>query len=154
MTTTDLMQTFWTHAAFFGAVVVALAGWVCKVTAERIVRRETARIEKDAREHQDALVRRCDLYSRLATGLRVFSSQATEQAKQDLLTAYDQSCVWASESVIQQVGELLDVMARTHGDRSPEAEKERKEIYMACILAMRRDAGSPDSDFRFRFVNF
>lgn len=154
MTTSDVIQTFWTHAAILGAVVTALAGWMGKLTAERIVRRETARIEKESREHQDAIVRRRDLYSRLATGLRVFSSKATEEAKQDFLTAYDQSCVWASESVIQKIGELLDVLARTNGDKSAEAEKQRKDSYMACIIAMRRDAGFPESDFRFRFVSF
>lgn len=154
MSTTDLLQLFLTYAAIWGAAVAALAGWIGKVTAERIVRHETARIEKEAREHQDAIVRRRDLYSRLATGLRVFSTKATEEAKQEFLTAYDQSCVWASEPVIQKLGELLDVMICTHGDKCPEAEKQRKEIYTACILEMRRDAGFRESNFRFRFVNF
>lgn len=154
MTTSELLEMFWVHAAVFGAAIAALAGWIGKITAERIVGRETARIEKESREHQDAIVRRRDLYSRLATGLRVFSSKASDEAKQDFLTAYDQSCVWASESVIQKVGELLDVMTRTNGDKSADAEKERKEAYATCILEMRRDAGFPASDFRFRFINF
>lgn len=56
--------------------------------------------------------------------------------------------------MIQKVGELLDTMARTNGDKTPDAEKQRKEVYAACILEMRRDAGFPESDFRFRFVSF
>lgn len=154
MSAADLIQTFWAHAAIFGAVVTALAGWIGKLTADRIVRRETAKIEKESREYQDAILRRRDLYSRLASGLRVFSSKATEEAKRDFLTAYDQCCVWASEPVIQKVGEFLDIMTRTNGDINQEAERQRQDAYMSCILEMRRDAGFPASNFRFRFVRF
>ncbi len=89
--------------------------------------------------------------------MRVFheaAAPAGSKEKQEFLVAYDQSCVWASEAVIQKIGAFLDVMARWGKDRSDEAMREKKSAYADCILEMRRDVGFPESDFKFRFVTF
>jgi hypothetical protein len=157
MSAQEVIETLWGYAAVFGVAVVGLSAWVGRIVAERITLKARARIESEVREHMDALSRRRDVYSRLATGMRVFHQAtvpATAKDKQEFMAAYDQSCVWASESVIKSVGAFLDVMARSAYDQSPEAMKQKKDAYVACILEMRRDAGFPESDFQFRFVTF
>jgi len=153
----EVLKTLWPYAAAFATAVTGLSAWVGKIVAERIALKERARVEREAREHQDALSRRRDVYSRLATGMRVFHEAVvppTAKEKQELMAAYDQSCVWASEPVIEKLGMFLDVMARFSRDRSPEAMRQTKEAYAACILEMRRDVGFPNSSFQFRFVSF
>lgn len=131
---------------------MGLSAWVGGVIAARIARKETAHIQREAREHEDALIRRRDVYSRLATGMRVFgetSTLPTVADKQEFMKAYDQSCVWASETVVEKVGVFLDVMIQPGVTMD-----EKKAAYRECILQMRRDAGFPDSSFQFRFVKF
>jgi len=126
-------------AAFVGVVIAALI---------------TSALAAKSQKEFDALTRRREVYSRLATGMRVFVeapllSDANE--KREFLTAYDQSCVWASEPVIEKLVLFLDVMERFPTDSSPHAMRQKKAAYEACVLAMRRDSGFPNSDFRFRF---
>lgn len=156
-TAQEILETVWGYAAVFATAVIGLSAWVGRTVAERITLRERARIEREAREHQDALSRRRDVYSRLATSMRVFHEAAAPvgtKEKQEFLVAYDQSCVWASEAVLQKIGTFLDVMARWGNDRSDEAMRQKKSAYADCLLEMRRDSGFPESAFQFRFVTF
>jgi hypothetical protein len=155
--TREVIEVLLGYAAAWGFVVIGLSAWVGKVVAERIARKEKARIERDALEHSDALTRKRDVYSRLATAMRVFHTGAVPagaKEKQEFTAAYDQACVWASEAVIENMGVFLDTMTRYHRDSSADAMRQKKEAYAVCILAMRRDAGFPASEFQFRFVSF
>jgi hypothetical protein len=157
-------------AAFGGAtaVLTGLAIFVGRVAGTRVAQKQKAELDTKietlknevrvlSEERFDALTRRRDVYSRLATGMRVFVESVVPSGpkeRQEFLTAYDQACVWGSEAVVERIGTFLDVMTLFSQDRSPEGMQQKQDAYAACILEMRRDVGFPGSKFQFRFVTF
>ena len=105
----------------------------------------------------DALNRRRDVYSRLATALRVFvdsNKHPDEKEKKEFLKAYDEGCLWASEAVIQALGKLIDIMQLNSKAKGMVSQSDMRAAYTECVLAMRKDSGFPDSNFEYRFVTF
>jgi len=157
-------------AAFGGTTVVltGLAIFVGHILSNRIAQREKAELDGKietlkndvkalSEDKFDALTRRRDVYSRLATSMRVFVEAvvpAGPKEKQEFLAAYDQGCVWGSEPVVESVGLFLDALTRLSQKHTDESMKQVKEAYALCILEMRRDVGFPDSKFQFRFITF
>ncbi len=152
------------------AVVTVLAAYLGKLWATRTAARENAKLSVQLEkvkaelkvlieEQSDAMVRKREAYSKMATTMRVLikvhqgSSQDAQKAA--FLAAYDECSVWASEPVIHSLGLLFDLLVRKNASPPgaiPEAELQ--SAYQAAILAMRKDSGFPNSTFSYRFVSF
>lgn len=145
-------------AAFFGKL------WATSVTARQNTRlsEQLERVKADLKvltdEQSDAMVRKREAYSKMATTMRVLikAHDGATQAKQkaDFLEAYDQCCVWASEAVIDALGALFDLLVRRNAVPAAISETDVQAAYQAAILAMRRDSGFRQSTFLYRFVKF
>jgi len=80
------------------AIVFALSKWLGGVWANRILENERA---ASAREHE-LLVRRRNVYAKLAVSLRVFLRRHEHNApdnREQFLEAYDEASLWAPDSV-------------------------------------------------------
>ncbi len=94
-----------------GAVIVfALSKWLGGVWAARIL------LNEDAHKQQvfEALVRRRNIYTKLATSLRVLLKKHEHEGpdlREEFLRAYDEASVWAPDQVMNAVGNLLDKLA-------------------------------------------
>jgi prefoldin subunit 5 len=198
-------------ASLGGATVLlfALSSWLGKVWAARIMEHEKAELTRSierekaelfkfheahrsqlqelATERQDALNRRRDIYSELATRMRVLlkshvgSSSPEDEKREDekraFLAAYDRGYIWASETVIVAVRDLLETLEKksavdskitTLRKSSPAGsdelqplsaesstlDREARNLYQRCMLEMRKDAGFPISAAEYRVVSF
>lgn len=137
-----------------GAVLVfALAQWLGGIWAARIVERDKL---SGARE-QELLVRRRNVYGKLATSMRVFLSASVQKddgAQQGFLEAYDEAALWAPDGVMNAVGQLLDLIRKNTAQRGSVTENELQRAYAAAITAMRKDCGFPSTTFEYRLVSF
>ena len=134
------------------AIVFCLAKWLGGVWATRILESERA---STARE-QELLVRRRNVYAKLAVSLRALIGPPSEGQKADqaqFLAAYDESTLWASDDVLNAVGTLLDQLRANF--LTPEAHSQiaLKATYASCILAMRKDVGFKNTTFAYRLVS-
>jgi len=126
----------------------------------------------------DALNRKRDVYSRLATKMRILlranlDPKRQEEEKWAFLAAYDEGYIWASEAVVAAVRDLIATVERkSAADRklaltpvnapaytaiTAEAQAldaRAGSVYQACLLQMRRDCGFPESDAEYRVVSF
>lgn len=134
------------------AIVFALAKWLGGVWAGRILEHEKA---TSAREHE-LLVRRRNVYTKLALSMRVFlgsGAPSTEAKKTAFLEAYDEAALWASEEVIAEIGKFLDMQAEHASGRSVD-QAAMRAAFVHCIAVMRRDCGFPSSQYEHRVVAF
>jgi hypothetical protein len=135
------------------AIVAALARWMAGIWAGRILEQERATQVRET----ELLVRRRDVYSALATTLRVFLKtydNDSEGLRSRFLEAYDRASVWAPDSVMDVVGDLLDKIAENTSRPGTVSQGTLKEIYGNCISAMRKDSGFPATKYKYRVVNF
>lgn len=139
-----------------GAVIVgALSYWLGGIWAKRILATEDANRQREF----EALVRRRDVYSRLAVSLRVFLNGSKdpddqERPRREFITAYDEAAVWAPDPVMNAVGRLLDLTTKDEQGRLVSNEGDRKNAYIECMTEMRKDAGFPRTEFEYRVVSF
>lgn len=135
------------------ALVFALSKWIGGVWAAKIIENEKAKLTRE----QELLVRRRNVYAKLAVAMRVFlqsTNPATEIAKQAFLSVYDEAALWASEEVAKSLGQFLDThicSTRSPGSVDPETLQGQ---FVACITEMRRDCGFPSTQYRHRVVSF
>ena len=151
-----------------GVIVFALSSWLGKVWANRIADAERARfarelegykskLEELSGERRDALTRKRDVYAQVATSMRVFlatTHKASDAEKRDFLVAFDQATLWASEDVIEMLGHFLGQSARNSKEPGSVSNDEFKNAYRACLNAMRRDCGFPDTAFSYPVIVF
>jgi hypothetical protein len=143
-------------------VVIALSGWLAKITANRIAQQDRIRVDaelehlrtslaRDSATQLDALTRKREVYTRLAKALRVFVDSGTPSvdAQRAFLEAYDEACIWADEPVVISLEALLDA-----AQKQPIDQTRIKPAYASCITSMRRDAGHPQTRISYRFVRF
>ena len=108
-------------------------------------------------EHRDALTRKRDVYGSVATSMRVFLAggrQATDQKKGDFIIAFDQAYLWASEDVVDALEDFLQLSVRSTSEPGSVSNEEFKDGYRACLIAMRRDCGFPDTNLRYPVLSF
>jgi hypothetical protein len=135
------------------AVVFALSKYLGGVWASRILENERATL---TREHE-LLVRRRNIYSKLAQTLRVFlktSDPITREQRQDFLATYDEAALWAAEEVICSVGMFLDMNAKNTSAEGSVSSEALRAAYAHCITAMRKDSGFPKTEYVHRVVSF
>jgi hypothetical protein len=151
-----------------GVLVFALSSWLGKVWATRIADAERARFSRDlesyksdlqhlSEERRDALTRKRDVYGRVAASMRVFlagGQHATDAEKREFLVAFDQATLWASEEVATTLGHFLEQSTRGTAQPGSVSNDEFKNAYRACLIAMRRDCGFPDTKFHYPVVTF
>lgn len=158
MTFADLMSVVGAILLAFGGgavILVMLSRWLGGIWAKRILATEDANRQRDF----EALVRRRDIYSRLAVNLRVFLDGTTNpreqlELRQEFLKAYDEAAVWAPDNVMNALGLLLDLTVKNAQGQLTSAEPDRKKAYIECITQMRKDSGFPDTRFDYRVVGF
>jgi prefoldin subunit 5 len=128
-------------------------------------------------QRQDALNRKRDIYTELATRMRVLlktkvTPQQQEEGRWGLGAAYDKGYIWASESVVGAMHDLLaaleilsafDKRLKDSTTTSPDAvpamtaeslrlSAEARALYQRCMLEMRRDSGFEESAAVYRVV--
>lgn len=135
------------------AIVFALSKYLGGIWASRILEQERAGIARE----QEFLVRRRNIYAKLAQTLRVFLSStdpATPEERKAFLAAYDEAALWATEEVVAAVAVLLDMNAANAHVPGSVGMDAQKAAYAHCITAMRRDAGFPKTEYLHRVVSF
>ncbi len=161
-----------------------------KAELMRSIEREKAELAKFHEAHkselqelstqrQDALNRKRDVYTELATRMRVLLKASVSPEQQELdkrafLAAYDKGYIWAAEAVIAAIRDLIDVMEAKAGvdaqlkppvALSPDTitrgvadslrlDAEARTLYQRCMLAMRKDSGFDDSAAEYRVISF
>jgi hypothetical protein len=151
-----------------GLLVFALSSWLGKVWANRIADAERARFARElegyknelqrlSEERRDGLTRKRDIYAQVATSMRVFLAagrSASDAEKRDFLKAFDQAALWASEDVAKALGNFLAQSTRNANQPGSVSNDEFKDAYRACLNAMRRDCGFPDTTFNYPVITF
>lgn len=114
-------------------------------------------LKQIADEQRDALTRKRDIYARLATTMRVFlasAKSASETEKRDFLAAFDLAALWASEDVAAALASFLEHSVRNANHPGSVSNEEFKNAYRACVNAMRRDCGFPNTKFSYPVITF
>jgi hypothetical protein len=164
-----------------GAIILGLSAWLGKVWADRLMQSARAQHERalevlrtDLRrdteaelEHlrsslqgeMDVLLRRRQVYERIAVAMRVFlagGKPATEADKREFLAAYDTSMLWAPDSVVNAIGRFLDAnMASGRNPQNMDLQNAQKRAYTECLIEMRKDSGFPSTSVEtYRVVSF
>lgn len=135
------------------AIVFALSKHLANLWAQRTIENERA---SHARE-QELLIRRRNVYAKLAQTLRIFlksSDPAVSETKQAFLAAYDEAALWASEEVVEAVAALLDLNVRHCTDPTSIDQETYQAAFVRCITEMRRDSGFPRTAYQHRPVAF
>lgn len=135
------------------AIVFALSKWLGGVWANRILENERA---SSAREHE-LLIRRRNVYAKLAVSLRVFlrrQEQIAPDNREKFLEAYDEASLWAPDAVMNEIGQFLDLNRQNIETPGAVAQTTQQEAYASCINSMRRDCGFPNTAFTYRVVSF
>lgn len=137
-----------------------------------------SQLQELSTDRLDALNRKRDVYTQLATKMRVLlhADMTPEQQRQDtraFLAAYDQGYIWSSEPVIVAIRDLIETLEKKAAAdanamltpaNAPVAVEVRAtaqaldiragDLYRHCLLEMRRDSGFPDSAAEYRVVSF
>ena len=135
------------------AIVYALSKHLASLWAQRIIERDKDELSRQ----QELLIRRRNVYAKLAQSLRVFLASAiqpTEQDKRAFLAAYDEAALWASEEVVAAVAVLLDINVQRSLNTKPVSQEAYKAAFIHCITAMRQDSGFPGTEYQHRAVAF
>lgn len=162
---TTILTSAGATAIFLGAAVWLGRTWVDQQLKLR-TNQQLERARSDLQGEMDALVRRRDVYASLAHAMRVFQRNDEDedqekrlQRRRQFLRAYDEVCLWGSEPVVNQLGELLDIVrtdveAEANAIDSVQHDYRKIQAYQACMDAMRRDSGFPNTSFQYRVVDF
>ena len=87
--------------------------------------------------------------------MRVFlEDDPTGVRAREFCAAYDEASVWAPDSVMNPVGELIDLIKQKAAASEGVHSNELGIAFVRCIKAMRADSGFPDSSFEYRLVKF
>lgn len=135
------------------AIVYALSKHLADLWAQRTIEREKAELGRQ----QELLIRRRNVYAKLAQSLRIFlasSIQPTEPDKRAFLAAYDEAALWASEEVVAAVAFLLDINVQHSKDPTSVSQEQYKAAFIHCMTAMRKDSGFPNTEYHHRAVAF
>ena len=135
------------------AVVFALSKWLGGVWAGRILENERSALVRE----QELLVRRRNVYAKLALNMRVFLSSekpATAEQKQAFLAAYDEAALWAAEDVAAQLSVFLDLMVKHTAAPGSVTQPALQAAFVHCLTVMRKDCGFPNTAYVHRVVSF
>jgi len=137
-----------------GAIIVfALSRWLANVWAGRILEQERQRLQQE----MEILIRRRNVYSKLATSLRVFLKKTDDRSqdmRQRFLEAYDEASVWAPDSVMNSIGVLLDLIHANTVKKGSVDEQALRKAFAECMTEIRKDAGFASTNFSYRMVTF
>lgn len=170
----DAAMIWSTAAAVLGSLgggaflVFAFSSWLGKVWATRIADAERARFSKELEgyrnelqrlldERRDALIRKRDIYERLASSMRVFlasGKSTSDEERREFLAAFDRAALWASEEVALALSSFLQYSVRSVSHPDTVTNEKFKDEYRACLNAMRRDCGFPDTKFSYPVLTF
>ena len=135
------------------AIVFVLSKWLGGVWAGRILENERAEL---AREHE-LLVRRRNVYTKLALSMRVFlksDTPSTTEQKDAFLAAYDEAALWAAEDVAAELGKFLDMQIAHVKTPDSVNQQSLQERFVRCVTIMRKDCGFPKTTYTHRVVTF
>jgi hypothetical protein len=135
------------------AIVFALSKWLGGVWANRILENERASLARE----QELLVRRRNVYAKLALSMRVFldsSNKASADQKDAFLAAYDEAALWGAEEAVAELGIFLDMQAQVTNKAASVSQDAMRTQFVHCMTVMRRDCGFPNTEYRHRVVAF
>lgn len=143
-----------------GAVLMALLVWVERAWTHRVREREFAEINMKVAETQaeltgnykrhkeemarlaancsDAMRRKRDIYTQLATTMRLLvqsGNAADKRYLNEFLASCDVAYMWAAEPVIAALREFREALI----DRDAV-----EDLYRKCLMEMRKDCGFPE----------
>lgn len=105
------------------------------------------------------LEKRREVYERITDGLRVFISghEATESQKNAFHSAYSACWLWAPDEILQNLNRFIRMQQEITADPDAHSQEDLKRVYGSIILAMRQDAGFPETSMaegEYSFVRF
>ena len=136
-----------------GAIILGMSNWLGKIWADRLIERERAKLKSD----EEALVRKRDVYTKLAINMRVFlSSHGLKKSdrREKFLEAYDEAYIWASQDVIETMDKFIELIQGHTAMPGSVPEQKRRDAYAACLHAMRKDSGHVHSKQCYRVASF
>ena len=136
-----------------GAIILGLSNWLGKVWANRLIEKDKLIASKD----MEATRRKRDVYSRLAINMRVFLAGhdiTKDDRRLKFLDTYDEAFLWASDEVIEQIGQFLDLIEKDTSKPSSVPMPDKRKTYAKCLTAMRKDVGYPKTAANYRLVSF
>lgn len=134
-------------------IVFALARWLGGVWANRILETEKA---THARE-SELLVRRRNVYTKLAVSMRIFLKRHDDKTPINygpFLEAYDEASLWAPDSVMNPLGQFLDLNRQNTAVNGSVPQEALQAAFSSCVTEMRKDSGFPNTSYKYRFVSF
>jgi hypothetical protein len=120
-------------SGFSGAITLGMSHWLGKIWADRLIDRERAKLKSD----EEALVRKRDVYAKLAINMRVFlnSHELTKSDRREkFLEAYDEAYIWASQDVIEAMDKFIELIQENTAMPDSVPEQERRVLMLrACM---------------------
>ena len=103
--------------------------------------------------------RRRRVYEEMCAALRVFISGhgATPEAKERFHAAYAAAWLWASDGVLTALNRFIELQVLHSAQPGAVTQEHLKGTYAAVVIAMRKDAGFPDTVAEagdYKFVQF
>lgn len=111
------------------AILFAISRWLANIWMQRMVEQQKHQFQQEL----EMLVRRRNVYSKLATSLRVFLKKTDDRSpdmRQRFLEAYDEAAVWAPDPVMNSIGALLDMI---HTNTVKKGSVDEQTLRKACV---------------------
>lgn len=160
----DLVLIILTSFGLGGLFLYGIMRWVSDISKKSIEQAYAARLEMRNKSDTDLLIRKREVYARLVKSMRVFIEteepegddlkDKLKDAQRFFLEAYDESCIWATNDVIEAIGEFLDLMAKNDHKSNSVDQSDIAKSYKNSIEEIRKDAVSEEATVNYRFVNF
>lgn len=109
---------------------------------EIVIQELRSELDKNIHREEDLLIRKRELYTKLAVSMRVFLSRMEPISiieKKKFLECYDEMFLWASDEVIFWMKQFIDIQKVEY--RADDKQEKSKTCFSSCVLAMRKDAG-------------
>lgn len=115
--------------------------------------KSTLSIEAQATE------RRRKVYEEICSALRVFieGHDNSDEAKKKFHAAYAAAWLWGSDETLSQLNRFIALQRQHAENQASVPQSQLKAAYVSIVLAMRRDAGFPDTAVpadSYQFVQF
>lgn len=163
---------------FGGFLLVVFVGWIIWLflnqKLDRIKETFVSELEKNRATELDLIFRRREVYGRLIKGLRVFlrkgdpNEKASEEEKNEFLSAYDEAYVWVPDEVLEAVNDIVK-LKQIWAAKKDEANKANqaldkteelalqikyRELHNTCLKKIREDCGFSETEFEYSYVSF
>lgn len=160
----DIIKIIITNTIFLGALSI-----LAKFYFDNKLEKLKVDLQLKFTNEQERINQKRMVYINLINTMAIFigsrvSQEEQPQYKTNFLKAYDIAWLWASDEVLKSLSIYLQFnmekdkrVEQSSDDEKIEIQREEKELFVNCILSMRKDIGFLDSSLDvglYKFVNF